>query len=260
MARSHPDAIEKETREKYDGGIYKGEAICAVPKLGARHFADILLEIKFSLVMEHIKDGCSLDLCCGSGLHLLALSDRIKHGVGVDFSKSFIQRANQERKALNIENIEFVQSNARLMPFKEESFGHVYSFSSLYHIPSVGEVINEISRVLKRGGTCIIELGNLYSLNTLVCKAHPELAYPCHIPVKRMKEAILKAELKIIRHRAFQFLPLWANKPLWLYPVISPFWNKVMEKKIKGRMIDEYLSNLPLIRFLAFRHIFVCTK
>jgi len=251
--------IEDDTRKKYNGGVYHADTICSDPNTRGNEYADDLLRIKFSLLRKHLSPEMPvLDLCCGSGLHLLSLAEGIKTGTGIDFSRTFIQKAQQAAGLKK--NIRFLVGNVRQLPFRDQSFGLVYSFSALYHIPGVNEVISEISRIMLPTGKCIVELGNLYSLNTSVCRHYPELAHPCHIPLKHMYEMLDRADLVIREHRAFQILPLWGDRPKWLYPLLHPFWNRIMKIKINGKMIDELISNAPFIKRFAFRHIFVCTK
>lgn len=255
--------IEKETKQKYDGGIYKPASICDLPKDRPSQFADILLNLKLSLLKKYLNSSTVVvDLCCAVGSHLFYISDLINKGkgVGIDFSKTFIRNANTNLMQKNIDNISFLVGDVKKIPIKNDSVGLVYSFSSLYHIPNVEQVIKEISRILSPGGICIIEMGNIYSLNTLVGKAYPELAYPCHISLLKMKKFLKESNLKIIDHKSFQLLPLWGDRPKYLKPLLHPFFNKIFSYQIKGKMFDEWVSSLPIIRNFVFRHIFICNK
>jgi hypothetical protein len=75
-----------------------------------------------------------------------------------------------------------------------------------------------------------------------------------------MRGILRKSKLRIVEHRAFQLLPLWGDRPRWLYPILAPFWNRLMRKRVRGKMIDEHISNISFLKLLAFRHIFVCEK
>jgi ubiquinone/menaquinone biosynthesis C-methylase UbiE len=201
-----------------------------------------------------------LDLCCATGQHLISFTNRMKYGIGVDFSLPYLQKAHANKTSGNNNHTHFVCGDVKTLPFQMHYFDLVYSFSSLYQIPNVGDVLHEISRVLKPGSKCILDLGNLYSLNLIVSKAHPELPQPCYIPVGTMKRLLQEAGLVITEHRAFQILPMWADRPKWLKPLLWPGWKRLLEKQIKGKMLDEWISNLPGLKFFAFRHVFVCEK
>lgn len=106
----------------------------------------------------------------------------------------------------------------------------------------------------------MLDLGASRSLNTVCCKAYPEIAPSFHIPRSRMRHILRSEGLEIVEHRAFQILPYWADRPAWLWPLLHPFWKRLMQRKVAGRMLDEWVSNLPLIRNFAFRHLIVAKK
>lgn len=49
-------------------------------------------------------------------------------------------------------------ADAEQLPFQENSFDGVYSFGVLHHTPDTVKAVNEIHRVLKPGGACVIML------------------------------------------------------------------------------------------------------
>ena len=204
-----------------------------------------------------------LDVCCATGLHLLSFRDVIGHGVGLDFSEPYMQRANESKATSGATNVEFVCDDACAMPFQSGSFDVVYSFSALYAIPDVHKVVCEISRVLKPGGTCILDLANRYSLNAIVGRAYLDQGWtPMFLISLPAMYAMLREHKLVIRnHRAFQILPLWgANRPAWLKPLLWKGWTRLLAKSCRGKMLDEWISNLPGLKLLAFRHVFVCEK
>ena len=256
-----PLSVELETKEKYRGKIYRPDRITLMSDANSNNYFDVLLNIKLDLVKQIVtEETVLLDLCCATGLHLLNFSDTIKNGIGIDFSKHFIEKANCDKELAGIDNIQFLEANARNIPLGSNSVDVAYCFSSLYTIPDVAEVISEVSRVLTEQGRCVLDMGNRYSLNTLVCNAYPELAKPCHISVHEMKQVIYDAGLEIVTHKAFQVLPLWGGRPTWLRGLLHPNWIKIMQKQVYGKMIDEWISSFFLIKRIAFRHIIVCQK
>lgn len=258
--RSPADIIEQETRAKYSGNTYLKDTICCIASPNAHDYFSQLLWTKMELVRRYATESQVLDLCCATGDHLLSLSYEAVAGIGLDFSRPFLVKAETARRAGNIRNVSFVEANARAIPLRDNSVDLVYSFSSLYHIPHVAEVIAEVARVLRVGGKCVLEMGNLFSLNTIVCRSYPELAHPCHIPVKKMRKLLRAADLVIIEHRAFQILPLWGDRPRWMRPLLKPEWKRLLQRKLGGKMVDEWISNAPGLKYLAFRHLFVCEK
>lgn len=256
--RLHPD--EKDSWEKYSGSFYRAETITVTPPAEPTEYADKILRVRMDLAAAHVRDAVVLDLGCGTGEHLLALAGQIRSGKGLDFSAPFIECANRQRDAAGALNIEFLQGNARCLPFADGSFDLAYSFSALYHMPEVEQVIREIARVLRPGGRCVLDLGNKYSLNTLCCHWYPEAATLFVVSVGAMKRMFRDAGLRITCHRSFQLLPLWADRPRWLKPLLWPGWTRLMRRQVRGKLLDEWISSLPGIRRLAFRHVFVCER
>jgi ubiquinone/menaquinone biosynthesis C-methylase UbiE len=254
------DEQERENHGKYSGAFYKIDTITRCPPSEPQNYAERLLQVRLSLVAQYIKDATVLDLCCGTGEHLMSFSKDIKQGKGVDYSAPFIEKANRTATAGGYRNIEFCHANARDLPFEDGYFDLAYSFSSLCHIPRIEGVIREIARVLRQRGKCVLDMANLYSLNTVVCHNYPEYARGFHISVRQMQTILSDAHLVALDHTAFQILPMWGDRPGWMSPLVKPGVIKFLARKFRGKMLDEWISNLPLLKLLAFRHVFVCEK
>lgn len=225
----------------------------------SRDYVDEILIDKINVVRKHAAEGRLVDLCCGTGEVLFSLRDVSMDRVGIDFSYPFISRAMTDERTRS-KDITFLVGDARKLPFQDMSVATLYCFSSLYAISNMHEAVSEISRVLRPGGRCILDMGNSRSLNDICVRAYPELPPTFRVPVSEMRSIIAGNALKIQDHRSFQILPLWASKPRWLAPLLHPGWKNVMKRRIAGRMLDEWISSAPFIRTLAFRHIFVCEK
>jgi ubiquinone/menaquinone biosynthesis C-methylase UbiE len=251
--------IAQINKEKYSHGYYDKEKIIRKLNDQSKDFFDVLARIKMDLVKESINNNSIiLDLCCATGLHLIALSPSIKEGFGLDFSKRYINEAEKYKNTFD--NIHFLYGDAKNQPFENDFFDLIYCFSSLYHIPDQHLVVSEISRILKKKGLAILDFGILHSLNTLVSKAHAESAIPCHISFSAMKKMLKANDFKTIRIRSFNILPYWGNKPQSIKWLLHPFWKKVMQKQFFGVMLDQMISSLPFIRRFAFRQLVVVRK
>ncbi len=253
--------IEASIKAAYeDGRIYRAGTICAEADRDADDYVRRLLWEKLDMVRRHLQPGPLVDLCCASGGHLMALAPLAERAVGIDFSRPFIDKAEADRQAAGLGNVRFELGDAKALPLAEGSVGTLYSFSALYVIPGVEDVIGEIARVLRPGGRCVLDMGNSRSLNACCVARYTELPPSFHVPVSAMLAMLDRHGLTIVEHRAFQLLPLWADRPRWLWPLLHPGWKPLMAGRIGGRMVDEWLSNLPLVRHLAFRQMIVAEK
>jgi ubiquinone/menaquinone biosynthesis C-methylase UbiE len=255
-AASH-DSGARQAYEK--GDLYDPKRICLQVDDETRNFTGRLLADRIATVREYYRGGRVLDLCCATGEHLLTLSSSIENGIGLDFSHRYIEAAKRLVAERAIRNVDFVHGNAKAMPFRDGEFSMVYSFSSLYAIPDVGTVIAEVSRVLCPGGVAVLDLGNRRSLNCYCLRYYD---WPPIFPITpgEMDGHLKRFGLSIIRRRCYQLLPLWADKPPWLAPLLHPVWEKAMSRRLGRRMLDEWISGLPGVRQFAFRHVIVCRR
>ena len=226
--------------------------------LNMTRYGKQLIEIRFDLIKRYGYNKVVLDLCCGTGEYLVQDVFHFKKSIGIDFSRKMLNLFRQKFGNNLPENLEIISADARKIPLENSSSDLIYSFCSLYYVPHVDIAIKEIGRVLRPGGVAVLELGNLWSFNTLFSEFHYRKdgwAKPFHIGYFAMQNAIKEAGLDIIEHHSFHFFPFFG----------IPFthWNvfeTILGIKIGGKMVDEWISNLWPIRYIAFRHIFVCKK
>ena len=94
-----------------------------------------------------------LDIGCGNGALLNALSDKIKNGNGVDESAAIIERANIKNTDKN--NLTFQKITGPVLPFEDNSFDVVISLMSFRYL-DWDPLLLEIKRVTKPGGKFLI--------------------------------------------------------------------------------------------------------
>jgi SAM-dependent methyltransferase len=103
-----------------------------------------------------------LDVGCGQGDVLLALSKQIGRGVGMDISRGEVAAAERKRKKRRIKNLAFMKANALNLPFPSNSFDVVLCLGDVleFAVGKEGRVLSEIKRVLTKDGLAIHECGN----------------------------------------------------------------------------------------------------
>ena len=94
-----------------------------------------------------------LDIGCGNGALLNALSERIKYGAGVDTAEAVIEKARQRNADRN--NLEFSQINSPALPFADATFDVVISLMSFRYL-DWDPLLREVKRVMKPGGRFLI--------------------------------------------------------------------------------------------------------
>lgn len=125
---------------------------------GYHHFLD---DEQASLVKSHLKPGDRvLEIGCGTGLLLKRLSDHDGDVVGVDLSPGMLEHARAR-------GLDVHESGANELPFEDASFDLAFSFKVLPHVREIEGALAECSRVLKPGGTAILEFYNPTSVRGL---------------------------------------------------------------------------------------------
>jgi ubiquinone/menaquinone biosynthesis C-methylase UbiE len=127
-----------------------------VAKLYDEAFQDIRVrKDEWRWLNEHLPHGDIdvLDIGCGNGALLNALSERIKSGIGVDESAGMIERAR--RKNGDISNLKFEMINGPVLPFPDASFDVVISLMSFRYL-DWDPLLAEIKRVTRPGGKFLV--------------------------------------------------------------------------------------------------------
>ncbi len=128
-----------------------------VAELYDEAFADIQVRRdEWNWLSSHVPEGDDknvLDIGCGNGALLNALSEKIVHGVGVDESEAILERAR--KRTSNKSNLEFIQSGSPILPFADASFDVVISLMSFRYL-DWDPLLKEIKRVSKPGARFLV--------------------------------------------------------------------------------------------------------
>jgi len=97
-----------------------------------------------------------LDIGCGTGRVTRLISKKAKKVIGIDFSNEMIEIAKEKSK--DIKNIEYQKVDiTKKLPFKNNSFDKITAILVINHIKNANQLFKEIHRVLKKGGTLLID-------------------------------------------------------------------------------------------------------
>ena len=93
-----------------------------------------------------------LEIGCGYGRLMSALTQQVKSVTGVDLHNAPLAVAREMHADKS--NLRFVQNDGFSLPFKDNNFDLVYSFSAFQHMPRevVASYVKESIRVLRFGG------------------------------------------------------------------------------------------------------------
>jgi ubiquinone/menaquinone biosynthesis C-methylase UbiE len=102
-----------------------------------------------------------LDLGCGNGNTSLWLAEQHPCEVaGIDLSGVRIANAIEQAAKASASvrsRVEFAKASATALPYPDDRFTHVWSQATIYHVPDKEAVLREARRVLRAGGTFILD-------------------------------------------------------------------------------------------------------
>lgn len=109
-----------------------------------------------------------LEVGCNWGRWCIAAARCGYRPVGIDPSLKAIRAANRVASQLGIE-ASYLVADARTLPFREEVFDQIFSYSVLQHLSkeNAKQSLTEIRRTLKVGGNAFVQLPNTFGARCL---------------------------------------------------------------------------------------------
>ena len=103
------------------------------------------------------KNSFVLEAGCGVGAQTKIISTKNSDSnfISVDLSEDSISEAKGMIESLGIKNVELKQADIYNLPFKDETFDSVIICFVLEHLHNPIQALNELKRVLKKGGTMV---------------------------------------------------------------------------------------------------------
>ena len=97
-----------------------------------------------------------IDVCGGYGRLTDEYLDRFKTSFLFDYAPNLLEQA----KSKYGEHLQVFQGSVYEMPFNSSEFDFLILIRAVHHLTDFSKAINETSRILKKGGSAIIEIAN----------------------------------------------------------------------------------------------------
>ncbi|WP_084157543.1 class I SAM-dependent methyltransferase [Oceanobacillus manasiensis] len=119
--------------------------------------------------LELTREDKILDVATGGGHVAKTLSPYVKQVYAIDLTKEMLAEARKHLE--NFQNIHFIIGEAEDLPFLDHTFDHIICRTAAHHFTSPRHFIEEVTRVLKPGGSFLL-IDNIspeaHSLDTFV--------------------------------------------------------------------------------------------
>ncbi len=128
-----------------------------------------------------------LEAGCGVGAQtkIIAAKNPDSYFISVDISEESLKEAKDTVDALGITNVEFRQADIFSLPFDDETFDSVFVCFVLEHLYNPKQALNELKRVLKKGGTIMAIEGDHGSTFFYPDSEFAHLAINCQVRLQK---------------------------------------------------------------------------
>jgi SAM-dependent methyltransferase/uncharacterized protein YbaR (Trm112 family) len=140
-----------------------------------------------------------LDVGCNWGRWTVAAARAGYVPVGVDPALEAIRAARRVAAQLGV-HADYVVADARRLPFRDDAFDIVFSYSVLQHFAKLEarRSIEEMGRVLAADGVVLVQMANAFGLRNLYLQAHRGFSEPGEFNVRywrprELREAFAEA-------------------------------------------------------------------
>ncbi len=128
-----------------------------------------------------------LEAGCGVGAQTVTLAQNSPHAeiTSVDISEASIALARRKAEKAGITNVVFQQGDIFHLPFKAESFDHVFVCFILEHLSNPIDALASLKKVIKPGGTITVIEGDHGSVYFYPDSKEAHRAIQCQIELQK---------------------------------------------------------------------------
>lgn len=174
-----------------------------------------------------------LDLGCGTGISTREMKEKGLRVVGIDKEEAMLKKARGDKQ------VSYVRGIIQKLPFRSSFFDVISAYSS-FHWFTTKQEINEIKRVLKKGGILFIVnksdvdsfVNNFIDILEKECrKTIPSFVIPDVKKGYNPQKIIKENGLKIVERCDIRAKEIFSLKECLLFLCSTSFWTYVPEEK-----------------------------
>ena len=106
---------------------------------------------------EEVKGKSVLDAGCGTGIFSIIFANNgAGDVVGIDISEGSLNTGRKLKNMFHLDHVQFQKEDMLNLPFPNEGFDIVWAWGTVHHTTDPYQAIDELIRVLKKGGSLIL--------------------------------------------------------------------------------------------------------
>jgi SAM-dependent methyltransferase len=114
---------------------------------------------RYLFAQPRVAGALTLDIACGTGYGLPVLQERALKVIGVELDA---RAAREAMRCVEGSPAAVIMADGCRLPFADETFDCITSFETIEHLDERRRFVDELRRVLKRGGVCILSTPNAH--------------------------------------------------------------------------------------------------
>jgi ubiquinone/menaquinone biosynthesis C-methylase UbiE len=118
--------------------------------------ADDQVAARFRAALSSARQGNLLDVACGPGVVTAAIAPGAASVIAFDATEQMLEKARSRCAKAGLRNVEFKCDDAENLPFADAQFDGVVTRLATHHFADPQRALNEMFRVLRRGGTAVV--------------------------------------------------------------------------------------------------------
>lgn len=163
-----------------------------------RSFEDEIFRRRCDFTIDYVTtnygaDAKLCDLGCGAGPVIAELLKRGYNTVGLDYSEDMLINAKRRLATSNVSGRPLAVSDIQMTPLADESIDCAICLGVISYVETYGNIIKEIRRILRPGGTSVITFRN--QKNLLVCDPVGPLRYLARQGLQLVNKGLKKFQI-----------------------------------------------------------------
>ena len=117
--------------------------------------ADDKVAARFLTALGPAAQGCLLDVACGPGVVTASIAPKATSVVALDATEQMLEKAKERCAKAGLLNVDFKRRCGK-SALRDSQFDGVVTRLAVHHFADPQRALNEMFRVLRRGGTAVI--------------------------------------------------------------------------------------------------------